>query len=325
MFKVRTKWLGIGLGAVICAVLISFFVLHRLRAPITLVGAVTIKDSDERNELPIANVEVAVANGQAEAPTKTDAAGLFVIKLQKGIRKGYPIILEFRHPNYQPMELKEPVEEKLYVVRLTPISEKIRATPSVVIGNVRVRYSIKAERTMNVGSAVKTFEVKNKGNIPCDGKAPCSPDGKWKAAKGAITLDAGTANEFLNARVSCIAGPCPFTKVESEDFSRPGQTITAEALTWSDTATFLVEAEVIHVMQSDINHQLYPVIFGSAMNFTLPSDAEGVSLEADVGGETVIYPLGPDLFLSWATCNSRSDSDKTNIFRCDLKPGYRFE
>jgi hypothetical protein len=321
----RQKWFGIGLAALICAVLINFFVLHRLRAPITLVGAVTIQDSDERNELPIADVEVAVANGQAEAPTKTDADGLFVIKLQKGIRKGHSIILEFRHPNYQPMDLKETAEDKLYVVRLTPIAKKIHASRSVAIGNVRVRYSIKAERTMNVGSAVKTFEVKNKGNVPCDERGPCSPDGKWKAAKESITLDAGTANEFLNARVSCVAGPCPFTKIESGDFARPSQTITAEALTWSDTATFLVEAEVIHVMQSDINHQLYPVIFGSAMNFTLPSDAEGVSLEADVGGETIIYPLGPDLFLSWATCNSRSDSEKTNIFHCDLKRGYQFQ
>src|SRR5262249_28427249 len=155
------------------------------------------------------------------------------------------------------------------------ITKKLENAPSVAIGNVRVRYSIKAPRTVNVGSAVKTFEVKNVGNTPCDSQPPCSPDGKWKAALGAITLDAGTGNEFQNARVSCIAGPCPFTKIESDDFSKPSQKITAEARNWSDTATFLVEAEVIHIMQSDINHQSYPVIFGSALNFTLPADAEG--------------------------------------------------
>ncbi len=196
--------------------------------------------------------------------------------------------------------------------------------PSVAIGNVRVRYSIKAPRTMNVGSAVKAFEVTNVGNIPCNHQVPCSPDGKWKAALGAVTLDAGTGNEFINARVSCIAGPCPFTRIESDDISRPAQKITAKARNWSDTATFLVEAEVIHVMQSAIDHQSYPVIFGSALNFTLPANAEGVSFEADIGGDTIIYPLGPRLYLSWASCNTRSNGDGT-IYRCELKPGYRFQ
>ena len=36
-------------------------------------------------------------------------------------------------------------------------------------------------------------------------------------------------------------------------------------------------------MQAAIDHQSYPVIFGSALNFTLPKNAEGVSFEADIG------------------------------------------
>lgn len=326
MHKTVKKVLWIALAIVVCAVGITFFILHRLREPITIVGAVTIKDSDARKELPIADVEINAANGMAEAAVKTDASGMFILKLRKGIRKGRPITLKFRHPNYRPLDLDEIADNKLYVARLDAIAaKKTNAAPSVAIGNVRIRYSIKAQRTMNVGSAVKTFEVKNAGNVPCNGQSPCSPDGKWKAALGSITLDAGTGNEFQNARVSCIAGPCPFTKIESDDFAKPSQAITAQARNWSDTATFLVEAEVIHVMQSDINHQSYPVIFGSALNFALPADAEGVSLEADTGGETIIYPLGPSLFLSWASCNSRSNSDQTNIYRCELKPGYRFQ
>jgi hypothetical protein len=178
---------------------------------------------------------------------------------------------------------------------------------------------------MNIGSAVKTFEVENIGNIPCKGKAPCSPDGKWKATIGSLSLDAGMGNEFRDARVSCIAGPCPFTKIESDDFSKANQKITASARNWSETATFLVEAEVVHSMQSQVDHQSYPVIFGSALNFTLPTDAEGVSLEADIAGETIIFPLGPDLFLSWASCNARVNQDQTSVYRCELKPGYRFQ
>ena len=67
---------------------------------------------------------------------------------------------------------------------------------------------------------------------------------KWKAAVGSISLDAGEGNEFRNARVSCIAGPCPFTKIESHNFSHDGRTLNVSALDWSDTATFLLEAEV---------------------------------------------------------------------------------
>ena len=309
---------------VLCAAGVTFLVIHRLRNPLTIMGAVTIKDSDSRKELPIANVEITVANGAAEAPVKSDASGFFVLKLKKWIRKGRPVTLQFRHPNYQPLDLPEFADSKLYVAQMVPIVKKADNIPSVAIGNVRVRYSIKAPRTMNVGSAVKAFEIKNVGNVPCNHQVPCSPDGKWKATLGAVTLDAGTGNEFINARVSCIAGPCPFTRIESGDISRPGQTLIARARNWSDDATFLVEAEVIHVMQSAIDHQSYPVIFGSALNFTLPRNAEGVSFEADISGDTIIYPLGPSLLLSWANCNTRSNGDGT-IYRCELKPGYRFQ
>ena len=46
---------------------------------------------------------------------------------------------------------------------------------------------------------------------------------------------------------------------------------------WSDTTTFLLEAEVFHPMVSQVVHESYPVIFGDGLNFTLPSSAEGVS------------------------------------------------
>jgi hypothetical protein len=309
----------------LAAVGTSFYILHRMRNPLTIVGAVTIQDADSRKELPIADVEITVAGGAAEAPANSDASGYFVLHLRKWLRRGRPITLKFRHPNYQPLDLEEIAQNKLYVVHMVPLSKKPdNNIPTVAIGNVRVRYSIKAPRTMNVGMAVKAFEVKNIGNVPCDHHAPCSPDGKWKATIGSVALDAGTGNEFLNARVSCIAGPCPFTQIESDDISKPAQKITATARNWSDTATFLVEAEVIHVMQSAIDHQSYPVIFGSALNFTLPKNAEGVSFEADLAGDTIIFPLGPSLLLSWASCNTRSNGDGT-IYRCELKPGYRFQ
>ncbi len=318
----RLKW--IVLASLCSATVIAFFVIRHTLRPITIVGAVTIQDADAKQELPIADVEISAASGAGRSSVRSDVSGLFALTLTKWVRKGQPIVLTFRHDGYEPLDLKEVVDSRLYVVRLAPLVKKTQNVPTVTIGNVRVRYSIKATRTLDVGSAVKVFEVENKGNIPCKGRHPCSPDGKWKAALDSTSLDAGPGNQFRDVRVSCIAGPCPFTRIESTDFSQPSQTITARARAWSDTATFLVEAEVVHVMQSDIDHQSYPVIFGPGLNFALPADAEGISVQADVSGETVIFPLGPDLFLSWATCETRPDQDKSTIYRCVLKPGYVF-
>ena len=197
--------------------------------------------------------------------------------------------------------------------------------PLIRVGNVRVRYSIKALTEINVGSAVQTFEVENKGNVACKGQHPCSPDGKWKAALGSASLDAGPGNELRDARASCIAGPCPFTEIESNHLPQGEQLISVTARNWSDTATFLLEAEVFHPMVSDIIHESYPVIFGEGLNFTLPSAAEGVNIQAEIDGQTVIFPLGPSLFLSWASCNARVNPDQTRVYRCALKPGYRFQ
>jgi hypothetical protein len=177
---------------------------------------------------------------------------------------------------------------------------------------------------MNVGSAVKTFDVVNQGNIPCNGQRPCSPDGKWKAAIGSVSLDAGEHNEFRNARASCIAGPCPFSRIESDNFADHSRTLKVSVRNWSDTVTFLVEAEVFHPMISDLVRESYPVIFSPALNFTLPVSAQGVSIKAEMNGAPILYPLGPALYLSWADCNARTNPDQTRVYRCELKPGYRF-
>jgi hypothetical protein len=193
------------------------------------------------------------------------------------------------------------------------------------VANVRVRYTVKSMSEVNVGSAVKTFEIENKGNVPCKDRHPCSPDGKWKAALGSVSLDAGQGNEFRDARASCIAGPCPFTKIDDDHFSQGGQIITVQASDWSDTATFLLEAEVFRPTVSQMERWSYPVTFGTGLSFTLPSAAESVSIEADLDAQTIIFPLGPSIFLSWATCDTGVNPDKGRVYRCTAKPGYRFQ
>ena len=293
---------------------------------ISLQGAVLIQDTDPRKQQPIAGVEVS-AGDLAVSKVKTDSSGYFALTLRKPIRRGHAIVLDFQHPQYHPLVEHEFVGNKLYVAHLLPLSTKITPSnqPQVKVANVRIRYTIKAMTDLNVGSAVKTFEVENKGDIPCQGQRPCSPDGRWKANVGSVTLDAGTGNQFRNDRASCIAGPCPFTRIDSNRTSQGGRILTLVARNWSDTATFLLEAEVFRPMISQMEHWSYPVIFGEGLSFTLPSSAESVSIEADLDGQTIIFPLGPTLFLSWASCDAGANVEKGRIYRCTPKPGFHFQ
>jgi hypothetical protein len=311
------------LAGVVAAILVA---IHRAQ-PITIKGAVLSQDTDPQKQLPIADVQVTGTSGLAVSSSKSDSSGFFSLTLRRGLRRREPVVLRFRHPDYQPLDVNEFIGDKVYIARMTPIPHQTHVNPDrpeVGVSNVRVRYSVKATTEADVGSAIKTFQVINTGNIPCKGHHPCSPAGKWKAALGSASLDAGEGNEFRNARVSCIAGPCPFAKVEFEDFSRGGRKVYVSARNWSDTTTFLLEAEVVHPMVSDLVRISYPVIFGPTLNFSLPNSAEGPSIEAEINGESIVFPLGPDLFLSWADCQSRIDKEQARAYRCELKPGYRF-
>jgi hypothetical protein len=318
-------WLRVTVAVAVSAVVLVTWNLNR--KPMTLKGTVIRQDADINKEQPIAGVEIVAANGLSPHSCKSESSGFFSLTLGKGIGRGHPITLLLRHPDYQPLDLKASAGDQLYVVHMVPVPRQTHADsdhPEVVVANVRVRYTVKVTTAVDVGSAVRTFQVVNRGNVPCNGRPPCSPDGKWKAAVGGVSLDAGQGNEFRNARASCIAGPCPFTKIDDDAFTHGGRNISVSARDWSDTAAFLLEAEVFHPMVSDSVRVSYPVIFGQALNFTLPPEAEGVAIEADISGSPIVFPLGPTLSLSWAKCNARVNPDRTRVYRCELNPGYRF-
>ena len=322
----RALWIALfGVAAAILVALPLWYLSHR--KPIWLKGAIIVKHADPRERLPIADVDVTVESDGVVAAAKSDSSGFFMIQLPAFVRSGRAVTLQFRHSEYQPLDVHELVANKLYIAEMEPLANSLRGSANgseVTIGSLRVRYSIKAMTEVNIGSAVKQFQVVNIGNIPCKGQAPCSPDGKWKAAIGSAFLDAGAGNVFRDARVSCIAGPCPFTKIEKDDFSKGGQTITATARNWSDTTTYLLEAEVFHSMLTERVHESQPAVFGRALDFTLPTSAEGICIQADVDGQTIIYPLGPALFLSWANCDVSVNRDQSKVYRCNLKAGYQF-
>ena len=94
-----------------------------------------------------------------------------------------------------------------------------------------------------------------------------------------------------------LPGPARSPRLKPARFPRPGRTITVTVRNWSDTVTFLVEAEVTRSMPSDAIRQAYPAIYGRSMSFTLPATAEGPSMEADLGGSEIVFPLGPALQL----------------------------
>lgn len=313
------------LGGAVASLIWAWHVKHQT---IRLMGAVITSNSDPRKQLPIAGVHITAADGSVVIHSVSDSSGLFAVLLHRRLLRGQRVMkLHFRREDYEPLDLTVQVSGRITVAALTPIARPMPASqngPAHTISNVTVRYSIKTATEVNVGSVVRSFEVVNQGNVPCNDEPLCSPDGKWKAARGSITIDAGPNNEFRNARASCIAGPCPFTKIDTSGLEHPGRNIVISAVTWSDTATFEVESEAVHPMISDVVRTSYPLIFGNALNFTLPPSAEGVSLRADLDGQTIYFPLGPELIVDWADCNVRSNPDQTRVYRCQLKPGFRW-
>ena len=166
---------------------------------------------------------ITASDGVTSVRTESEASGFFKLVFESDMLSGKPIVVSFRHPQYEPVDLTVQTgtlgtPDRLYVAALVPIAPKkvVRSSaPEVAVTNIRVRYTTNSRTDTNVGSAVRTFEVENTGNVPCDHKGPCSPDGKWKAASASATLDAGADNTFGNVRASCIAGPCPFTRIDS--------------------------------------------------------------------------------------------------------------
>lgn len=297
-------------------------------------GAVIRSDSDTHKELPISGALVTASDGVSSAVAESDASGYFKLTIPGVVWPGRTVNLSFQHVDYQPLDLKLRAglrlsSQELYIAAMTPIPQGSGMTsdgPQSVVSNIRVRYTVNSPTEENIGSAVRTLQVVNKGNVACNGQAPCSPDGNWKGSTGSLSLDAGPGNEFRNARISCIAGPCPFTRIDSGDFVNAGRNLTVSVLDWSDTATFLLEAEVFHTAVSSNVRESYPVVFGRSLNFTVPPSQEGVSFEAEIDGKSMVFPLGPELYLSWATCATRKsdDAQETTAYQCELKPGYRF-
>jgi hypothetical protein len=314
------------IGATVTAMVAAMtYGIIRAQSIRSITGVVLRDDPNPASQSAVPSVEIRASYGGKNF-TRTDASGYFQLRLGLPLRKGEELTLHFEHPNYTSRDVTVTAGDRLLIIRLAPSAKDYYpAENAVAIGDVRLRYTVPRVETEDIGSLAKVFEVANRGDEPCLPNSPCSPDGKWKAAIGGISLDAGAGNEFRNARVYCVAGPCPFTRIDRDSFSRGGRQIAVQVRDWSDPASFVIEAEVMHTTSSDTILYLYPIIFDQTASFTLPPKAQGVSVEATINRQQIVYPLGPQPKLSWADCDVQTRKDQTKLYRCVLKPGYRFQ
>jgi hypothetical protein len=337
MTRQRKILLATVVVAALAAVAVSLEIFaRRVRHPatsITLTGDVIKNDVDPAQQTPISGVIVTASAGSANVTARSNPSGLFSIVWNPGRKTDEQVTLTFAHAGYKTLNMiATRPGDQVYIARMEPTHAEPDATPkqaqspskTVVINSVRVRYTLTQQSTVDVGSLAKQFVAYNVGNIPCRGRKPCSPDGRWAARETVLPLDAEQGNEFRNVRILCVAGPCAFTQIESNSFLHPARRILVSVLNWSDQTDFLVEADVTRIMATDSVQYAYPFIVGQTMNFGLPPGSEGASAEADLDGQYILFPFGPRLILSWANCSTERSQSGNQIYRCQLKPGYRF-
>src|SRR5258705_2912193 len=181
----------------VAAVVVIWLVLREnrlhsinVRRSIPIEGAVIQRDADTKKQAPIADVAITASDGVTSATTRSEASGYIRLVLQNGVLSDKPVVVSFRHPDYEPLDLnvqtgRLETPHELYIAALVPIAPKTVARPShpeVVVSNIRVRYTSNSRTDTNVGSAVRTFQVENAGNVPCDRQAPCVADEKSSGA-----------------------------------------------------------------------------------------------------------------------------------------------
>src|SRR5216683_6516223 len=104
----KVVWTILAVAAVV--VILLLLRAHRLesikvRRSIPIEGAVIQRDADTQNEIPIADVVVTASDGVTSATTRSEASGYFKLVLENGLLSGNPVIVSFRHPNYEPLDL----------------------------------------------------------------------------------------------------------------------------------------------------------------------------------------------------------------------------
>ncbi len=149
--------MGVGLGIAITVFLVE---LPRFGRERSLAGAVVTADADPRKQLPVPNVEITAEASGTVARATSDSSGFFRAKWRSGIWRGSQVTLRFRHPDYQPLEITQPLTNQLYIARLTSsasVKDREPHQQDVSVADIRVRYAVKASTTINIGSTAKNL------------------------------------------------------------------------------------------------------------------------------------------------------------------------
>lgn len=208
---------------------------------IVMHGMVMVDDANPARRIAIPGVRVESSNGLASQFATTGSDGMFTLQLVPGAKDGVEIDLSLTHTDYQERDSALVVGDNVpYTFYLWPA-----AYPAAYRMDPRPRTFgfLAVAATPRVLS--KTFQITNHGSVRCNGRQPCSPDGKWKANIGSASLEAGPGRVFTSGHADCIAGPCPWTSIESNGFSGTGRnSISVAVRNWSDTVTYKLWGEV---------------------------------------------------------------------------------
>ncbi len=266
-----------------------------------------------KKELPIADVVITASDGIRSAATRSDASGYFKLVLHKRVLSDQPI-----HGHFPPSALRtaglnrangkiEDAGPALCCRHGTPHSEdrcsgrsKVSSStqPSPISG-LKYPGEVYDQHPHPDECRLRSQDLPGGQQGKCALRSPVSLFAGWQV-EGDLCDGVARCRDRQYVRqhnrlLHC--GPCPFTRIDSSGFIHGGRNISVTALNWSDTATFLMEAEVYHTAISSEVRELYPVNFGQTLNFTLPPTQEGVSLEAELDGAPMVFPLGPESLL----------------------------
>ena len=119
--------------------------LPRIRRERSIAGAVLIANVDPRKQLPIPNVAITADAGGTAARATTDGRGFFRLTWRARVWQGENVTLRFRHPDYQPLIITQPLSKQLYIARMTPsplVKDLESHGAEVSVANIRIRYSV---------------------------------------------------------------------------------------------------------------------------------------------------------------------------------------
>src|SRR5580704_12929298 len=104
----KVVWTIIAVAA--AAVLGLFLRTNRLRSinvrqSMPIEGAVIQRDADTKKQVPIADVVITASDGVTSATTRSEASGYFRLVLENGVLSDKPVVVSFRHPDYEPLDM----------------------------------------------------------------------------------------------------------------------------------------------------------------------------------------------------------------------------